>query len=86
MPARNQQKVSEYLDIVEQNRGNMNLSPDLRRYLDALQYTLSGNAVWSLDSPRYKSSGNHADLQKPILYAGVAEKSEGKLATTHDQE
>ncbi|KAL8857847.1 MAG: hypothetical protein Q9178_005603 [Gyalolechia marmorata] len=80
------QKVSEYLDIVEQNRGNTNLSPDLRRYLDAMQYTLSGNAVWSLDSPRYKSFGNHADLQKPILHGGVAAKSEGKLTTTHDQE
>lgn len=60
------QCVSEYMDTVEQRGSDATLSIDLRRYLDAMQYTLSGNAVWSLDSPRYNSPTTRTDSQKSL--------------------
>lgn len=57
------ESVSEYVNIAKQSTGNTSLSPDLRRYLDALRYTLSGNAVWTVYSPRYGPPVQSSDVQ-----------------------
>lgn len=67
------QNVSEYLEIVRKNMDNKNLSPDLRRYLDAIQYTLSGNALWSLESPRYRLHDQHDTSQNSMMHTGLAQ-------------
>lgn len=47
--------VSEYRSIVEQTKKNDRLSKDLKAYLEAILYTISGNLVWSICCPRYNS-------------------------------
>ncbi len=55
--------VVDYLRIVEENQSNMNLSLDLRKFIEAMQYSLSGNAVWSRYSPRYNPEAALDELQ-----------------------
>lgn len=45
-------RVSLAVNIVKQNRYNTSYSVDLRRYLEAVLYSISGNLVWSLYCPR----------------------------------
>ncbi|KAM7190054.1 Isoprenoid synthase domain containing protein [Naviculisporaceae sp. PSN 640] len=47
--------VSEYRTIVEQAKNNTSFSRDLKAYLEAILYTISGNLVWSIYCPRYNS-------------------------------
>lgn len=46
--------VAEYVSIVETTKNNLSLSLDLRTYVEAIQYSVSGNLVWSLYCPRYQ--------------------------------
>jgi Terpene synthase family 2, C-terminal metal binding len=45
--------VAEYVRIVEETKHSLWFSLDLRTYVEAILYTLSGNLVWSLYCPRY---------------------------------
>ena len=47
--------VKEYVEIFEREKNNHTLSTELRRYMEAMLYSLSGNTVWSLSCPRYHS-------------------------------
>jgi hypothetical protein len=64
--------VAEYLKIIEESRNNTNLSLDLRRYIEAMQYSLSGNVVWSLQCPRYHPEKNYNQLQLLRMEHGLA--------------
>lgn len=57
------ESTAEYLRIVEENRNNENLSLDLRRYIDCMQYTLSANLVWSGICPRYNLAASFNESQ-----------------------
>lgn len=46
--------VAEFVCLVEDAKHNFSLSLDTRKYVEAIQYSLSGNLVWSLYCPRYK--------------------------------
>ncbi|KAF7528378.1 hypothetical protein G7054_g10180 [Neopestalotiopsis clavispora] len=46
-------QLAEYQQVVEEHKENLNLSQDSRTYLEALLFTISGDAAWSLISPRY---------------------------------
>lgn len=46
--------VADYLQVVERVKGDPALSSDVRCYVEALQYSISGNLVWSLSCPRYQ--------------------------------
>ncbi|GAW17676.1 hypothetical protein ANO14919_071360 [Xylariales sp. No.14919] len=46
--------VSIFKQTVEETRHNPCLSPDLRKYLEAVLYSISGNLVWSIYCPRYR--------------------------------
>ncbi|KAF2965249.1 hypothetical protein GQX73_g8313 [Xylaria multiplex] len=45
--------VSMFKQTVEETRNNHCLSRDLRAYLEAVLYSISGNLVWSIYCPRY---------------------------------
>ncbi len=46
--------VSIFKQTVEETRHNSCLSQDLRTYLEAVLYSISGNLVWSIYCPRYR--------------------------------
>ena len=45
--------VAESVRVAEETRRNCDISSDLRTYIEALQYSVSGNLVWSIYCPRY---------------------------------
>lgn len=50
--------VAQYRSIVDDAKSKPDLySPDLRAYLEAILYTISGNLVWSITCPRYNTDG-----------------------------
>ena len=69
--------VDEYLIIVQDTRMKSELSQDLRTYIEALQYSISGNVVWSIDCPRYhpKASYDSATLSMMEGVALIAQES-----------
>ncbi len=72
------ENVAAYLSIVEANTGNESLSLGLRRYMDAMKYSLSGNAVWSLICPRYHPTATFNGLQRSLMEAnGVGDDTAG---------
>lgn len=46
--------VSLFKQTVEETKDNSCLSKDLRIYLEAILYSISGNLVWSIYCPRYR--------------------------------
>jgi hypothetical protein len=46
--------VSTFKQTVEDTKDNPCLSKDVRAYLEALLYSISGNLVWSIYCPRYR--------------------------------
>ncbi|KAI5866412.1 terpenoid synthase [Durotheca rogersii] len=50
-----QKQVTKYCVVVEETKANLRLSRDLRTYIEALLYSISGNLVWSIHNPRYGS-------------------------------
>jgi hypothetical protein len=63
--------VAKYLSVVDRTRNDKSLSIDLRRYIDAMQYSLSGNVAWSLACPRYHAKAEYNDLQLMRMKHGV---------------
>lgn len=61
------ENVTEYLQVLKDNKDNTELSLDLRRYMEAMQYSLSGNAVWSLICPRYHLQATYNDFQLSMM-------------------
>ena len=57
------ENVAEYLRTVEETQKNESLSLDLRRYVECMQYSLSGNVVWSRLCPRYHSAASYNESQ-----------------------
>ena len=65
------ENVAEYLRVLKENRNNMELSLDLRRYLEAFQYALSGNAIWSVTCPRYHPEACFNEFQLSLMQDGL---------------
>lgn len=63
--------VAKYLAVVERTRSDESLSLDLRKYIEAVQYSLSGNLAWSLTCPRYHAEAEYNDLQLKRMKHGV---------------
>lgn len=59
--------VAKYMVIVEDIKQRTDLSLDLRKYVEAMQYSLSGNVIWSLLCPRYHQGANYNDFQLSLL-------------------
>ena len=71
-------KITEYLQILEENRNDPALTLDLRKYLDSMQYFIVGNIVWSKDCPRYNAQASYNDSQLSMMDYGVAVRSAEK--------
>lgn len=55
--------VVEYLRTVNDTKKNLDISSDLRTYIEAIVYSLSGNVVWSKYCPRYHSEALYYDTK-----------------------
>ena len=63
--------VAKYLDTVSAHQDDLSLSEDLRRYLMAIKYSISGHLVWSLHCPRYNPGVNFSKRQRSWMCDGV---------------
>ncbi|KAI0846488.1 putative geranylgeranyl diphosphate synthase [Daldinia vernicosa] len=52
------EEAAKYARIVRETMSRHDLSSDVKRYIELMQYTVSGNVVWSRQCPRY-----HKDMQ-----------------------
>lgn len=73
------QKVKEYVAkavlIVEDTKNNPDLSRDLRTYIEAILYSISGNLIWSIYCPRYHPEESYDDVVLSMM-AEIADASE----------
>lgn len=69
--------VAEYVQIIRDTRDDESLSSDLRKYIEAFQYAISGNVVWSLTCPRYNPDATFNDTQLKWMHNGVPALSVG---------
>ena len=53
------ESVADCLVKVKEAKSNLELSPDLRTYVEAIQYSVSGNLIWSLECPRYHPEASY---------------------------
>lgn len=63
--------VAKYLGVVEETRNDGSISLDLRKYVESMQYALSGNVAWSRECPRYNEKATYNDLQLKRMKYGV---------------
>ncbi|KAH7026801.1 fusicoccadiene synthase [Macrophomina phaseolina] len=72
--------VAEYVQIVRSATADESLSSDLRKYIVAMQYSISGNVVWSLTCPRYNPGVSFNERQLAWMQDGVPESAESSDA------
>jgi ophiobolin F synthase len=56
-------ECSRYVTNVRETKARTDVSDELKRYIDVMQYTLSGNAAWSPNCPRYNGPTKYNELQ-----------------------
>lgn len=56
-------ECNKYVANVRETNARTDVSDELRRYIDVMQYTLSGNAAWSPSCPRYNGPTKYNELQ-----------------------
>ena len=66
------ESVVESLRNIEYTKSNLDLSLDLRTYVEAIQYSVSGNLVWSLYCPRYHPEASYNDVQLAMMEQGAS--------------
>ncbi|KAI3326695.1 geranylgeranyl pyrophosphate synthase [Xylariaceae sp. AK1471] len=54
---------AKYVKVVKETRKRTDLCDDLKRYVEVMQYSLSGNLVWSIQCPRYNKGARFNELQ-----------------------
>ena len=71
------ESVADYVSKVQETKNHPDLSLDLRAYVEAVQYSVSGNLVWSLNCPRYhpEASYDSATLSMMEEVARVAQEA-----------
>ena len=63
--------VSEYLDVLHNIDQSLKISRDLQVYVEAIQYSLSGNLVWSVYCPRYHPEATFDPTTLSMMHAIV---------------
>lgn len=71
--------VADYVQITEKELHNEELSIDLRRYLEAILWSLSGNAVWSITCPRYNPGEVYNQSQLDLMDWGEKTETTDKV-------
>lgn len=66
-----EEHVAHYVRDAKEAQTNLNYSAELRRYLEALRYSISGNGVWSLYCPRYHPEVAFNERQLSWMKIGV---------------
>ncbi|PGH21525.1 hypothetical protein AJ80_03193 [Polytolypa hystricis UAMH7299] len=56
-------ECANYVRNVKETNARTDVSDELKRYIDVMQYTLSGNAAWSTNCPRYNGPTKFNKLQ-----------------------
>ena len=56
-------EVAKYVRVVKDTRTRTDLSDEVKRYIEVMQYTLSGNVAWSTQCPRYNAGAKFNELQ-----------------------
>ena len=70
--AKLQEVVAEFVGIVNETKQRLDLSLDLRTYIEAVSFSISGNLVWSLYCPRYHPEARYNARQLLMMERGVA--------------
>lgn len=65
------ENVAEYMRIVRQTCRRTDISKDLRIFVEAIQYILSGNIVWTLGAPRYHPAKTYNPRQLEWMTNGT---------------
>lgn len=56
-------EVANYVRVVRETRTRTDLNDDVKRYIEVMQYTLSGNLAWITQCPRYNAGVKWNELQ-----------------------
>lgn len=56
-------ECAKYVRVVKATKTRTDLSDDVKRYIEVMQYTLSGNVAWSTQCPRYNGGAKWNELQ-----------------------
>ncbi len=56
-------ECAKYVRTVKDTRTRTDLSDDVKRYIEVMQYTLSGNVAWSTQCLRYNAGAKFNELQ-----------------------
>lgn len=78
--------IVDFRKIVEDTNERNDVSVDLKRYLEGLLYSLSGNLVWSLECPRYHRWASYNERQLDWMKNGIpkTDKVSTNGADTHE--
>ena len=71
--------IVDFRKIVQDTNKRTDVSVELKKYLEALLYSLSGNLVWSLECPRYHRWASYNERQLDWMKNGIPKT--GKLST-----
>lgn len=81
------ESIATYMVVLKEALNNMEISPDLRKYMEITLYSISGNGVWSLDCPRYHPNVSFNERQLFRMKNGVSKAFEihqkGDLTSTN---
>jgi hypothetical protein len=72
------EEVAKYVQVVADVNSRHDLSSDARKYIELMQYSVSGNVVWSIQCPRYHKGATYNERQRLRAEFGV-----DKYPTTH---
>lgn len=64
--------VASFEETITHTRSRDDLSHDLKRFIDVIQYSVSGNLVWSMSCPRYHADIEYNQLQSLREAEGVS--------------
>ncbi|KAH8728004.1 fusicoccadiene synthase [Phaeosphaeriaceae sp. PMI808] len=64
-------EVAEYVQVVERVRIRDGLSSDAKKYVELMQYSVSGNVVWSIQCPRYHKGETYNERQQLRATFGI---------------
>ncbi|KAG8162573.1 hypothetical protein KVR01_008338 [Diaporthe batatas] len=88
------QEVAKYARIIRDTQSRNDISSDLKRYIELMQYSVSGNVVWSLQCPRYHSNMRYNERQvlrqeqgiskHPTTYQLASPKKRARMDSDHD--
>ncbi|GAB7349558.1 hypothetical protein MBLNU459_g0254t1 [Dothideomycetes sp. NU459] len=62
---------AKYVQVVKDTSIRTDISDDVKRYIEVMQYTLSGNVAWSSQCPRYNQGSKWNELQMLRAEYGV---------------